>query len=224
MVDREITQRIQNLIGKGTSLRSSAQSLAYSGVVGASPVDFRSYSEWYSQSLVLLDQLFGKDHVYTNQLRDIKDPGTLRSVDHGLGVLSALLEDVKAGYLFSYRTLVSAEVFSDFLDMAVHLLETKYKDPAAMLAGAVLEDGLRRIAEMHSTTVQKRESISSLNQKLADKGVYTRLEQSRVRTWNTIRNSADHGKFVEYTHDDVVEMVNGIKDFLTQYYAVPGKG
>ena len=48
--------------------------------------------------------------------------------------------------LVNFRSLVQAEVFADFLDMAEHLLGETYKDAAAVLLGAVLEDSLRKIA------------------------------------------------------------------------------
>ncbi len=45
------------------------------------------------------------------------------SVESGLGALKALKEDIEKGYLTRYRTLVNADVFSDFLAMAEHLYD-----------------------------------------------------------------------------------------------------
>jgi hypothetical protein len=52
-------------------------------------------------------------------------------------------------------------VFSDFLDMAGHLLEGGYYHAAASLIGAVVEDGLRRIAAASSVAVATRDDINS---------------------------------------------------------------
>ena len=101
--------------------------------------------------------------------------------------------------------------------MAEHLLEKGYKDPTASLIGAVLEDGLRKMAKNNGIQLKRKEDIGSLNQKLADAQVYNRLTQKRVQVWNDIRNNADHGNFGEYTLDLVEEMLNSVRDFLGQY-------
>ena len=51
------------------------------------------------------------------------------------GALRALRRDYDAGYLSKFQSLVRAEVFADFLEMAEHLLEQGYKDPCAVLVG-----------------------------------------------------------------------------------------
>ena len=53
------------------------------------------------------------------------------------GALRALRRDYDAGYLSKFQSLVRAEVFADFLEMAEHLLEQGYKDPCAVLVGGV---------------------------------------------------------------------------------------
>ena len=52
-----------------------------------------------------------------------------------VGALRALRRDYDAGYLSSVQSLVRAEVFADFLEMAEHLLKQGYKDPCAVLVG-----------------------------------------------------------------------------------------
>ena len=62
----------------------------------------------------------------------------------GMGILRSVKEDLEQGFLERIQDLVVAEVFTDFLDQASYLLGKRYKDPAAVLAGAVLEDGLKK--------------------------------------------------------------------------------
>ena len=101
--------------------------------------------------------------------------------------------------------------------MAGHLVDSGYKDPAASLCGAVLEEGLRRIATNKGENVRERDDLSSLNQKLAAKGVYSRLVQKRLAVWTDVRNAADHGKFSDYSKADVAEMHQGVSSFLAQH-------
>lgn len=126
-------------------------------------------------------------------------------------------EDLEDGFLTDVRTLVSAEVFTDFLAMVEHLLDHGYKDPAASLCGAVLEEGLRRIATNRGVNLRKRDDLSALNQKLPAKGVYTRLVQKRLAVWTDVRNAAVHGKFAEYSKADVADMLAGVSSFLAQH-------
>ena len=113
--------------------------------------------------------------------------------------------------------MVAADIFTDFLEMAEYLIEQGYKDPAASLIGAVLEDGLRKIAKNSDITIQRKENISSLNHKIADAQIYNRLIQKQVEVWNEIRDNADHAKFSEYNTDSVKEMCSGVGRFLREY-------
>ena len=92
-----------------------------------------------------------------------------------------------------------------------------YKDVAASVTGAALEDGLRRIALAHGMVVKPNDDLSSLNHRVADGQVYSRLVQKKIQVWNDIRNSAAHGKFGEYKLEDVSEMIKGVQNFLTEY-------
>ena len=134
-----------------------------------------------------------------------------------MAILRAAEEDIEGGYLQKVETLVSAEVFSDFLEMAKHLLDNGYKDPAASLIGAVLEDGLRRICSNNNITVKSDDNISSLNQKLAQNHVYNPLQQRQIQVWNKLRDYADHGHFDEYKSENVKNMLEGVRNFLLNY-------
>jgi len=101
--------------------------------------------------------------------------------------------------------------------MARYLIDKDYKDPSASLIGAVLEDSLRRICGNSNITVKSDDNISSLNKKLADKGIYNRLQQREIETWNKLGDYADHGYFDEYKRDNVQKMLSGVTTFLSNY-------
>ena len=131
--------------------------------------------------------------------------------------MKAAKEDIEGGYLKKLEDLVAADIFTDFLEMTEYLLEQGYKDPAASLIGAVLEDGLRKIAKNSGITLKSKENISSLNHKIAGAQIYKRLAQKQIEVWNEIRDNADHGKFSEYNADSVKDMCSGVRDFLEKY-------
>jgi hypothetical protein len=101
--------------------------------------------------------------------------------------------------------------------MAQHLLDQGYKDPAASLCGAVLEDGLRRIAGNTKVNITGKDDLNSLRDKLFQKKVTDRLAHQEITAWSTIRNSADHGKFGEYDNRQVKSMIDGARSFLIKH-------
>jgi hypothetical protein len=208
----EVLKRIDTLISIGNTV-SSAYSLRERGTdVDAVEV----FSQWRTSSLSFLNT-FPPEYIYSREFEARCKDLSLEDVDQGLGILRAARDDIRGGYLQKVETLVSAEVFYDFLDMAKHLLDNGYKDPAASLIGAVLEDGLRRICGNNSLPVKSDDNISSLNRKLADKDVYNRLKQREIEVWNKLRDYADHGHFDQYKPDDVKDILKGVRSFLSEY-------
>ena len=133
------------------------------------------------------------------------------------GVLKALRDELEQGLIGETEDLVRGEIFTDFLDMAEHLLETGYKDPAAVLVGTVLENGLKKLAEKNEIKFKNNDGIGILNKGLANKEVYTRPKQKQVQVWADIRNSAAHGSPDDYNATDVKYMLDGVQNFLTEH-------
>lgn len=215
-VKDDVLQRLDALLQKADAVLATHKPNP-PNVIGFPTLDSQAFTEWQTQSLTYLINLLGPDHTYVDHFRRQVTQGFTSSVKSGKGILQALREDIEAGYLTRIETLVSADIFDDFLEMAQYLLSQGYKDPAASLVGAVLENGLRRICLARGIKLSVKEDISSLNKKLADAEVYNRLAQKKVQVWNDIRNNADHGNFDEYKTDDVNEMLKGVCNFLEQY-------
>lgn len=137
------------------------------------------------------------------------------------GILRAVQHDIKSGLLRNLRGLLQAEIFADFLEMAEHLLREGYKDPAAVLLGAVLEDSLRKLAAMHKVATissgGKPLTIDPLNASLAKAGAYGSLVQKQITTWANLRNDAAHGRFSAYDQDQVKQMLLFVQKFCGDY-------
>ena len=215
-LDARVGERISALTEKGEAvIRTQRRSEYTSGML----VDADRYAEWRSQALVCIEQVFGYGHTYRKSFADEAKRGdsTSRSVKNGLGILRAALEDVEQGHLRTVQQMATAEVFSDFIDQADYLLEHRYHIPAASLAGAVLENGLRSLAEKNDIATKPRDDLSALNNKLGANAIYNRLRQKRVSAWVDVRNAADHGRFDEFNEADVTDLVKGVRTFLAEY-------
>ena len=105
--------------------------------------------------------------------------------------------------------------------MAEYLLEQNYKDPAAVIAGSVLEEHLRQLCDKNGIEIVikkngklKSKKADSLNSDLYRKLSYGILDQKNVTAWLDLRNKAAHGKYDEYTNEQVDLMLRGVSEFI----------
>jgi hypothetical protein len=172
------------------------------------PFDKEQTSVWFelrTSALNLLERTAGTTSVYYRELLVSPTPREPRfmTVDM-LGILKAALTDFREGFMADTKLLVSAEVFADFLVQAEILLENDYKDAAAVIIRAVLEDGLRRVCGSKGVVVKPRWGIDDLATELTKVNVLTAVQKKEIDAKRELGNKAAHGKFSEYTKEDVV--------------------
>jgi len=212
----KLIERANQLLTKAQSVASTRFNDSSENVIAPDEVNSSLFHEWKNNTQNFILLVCGESSPYYKNFIEGVKSSRPSDVDHGIGILKALKEDLELGYLTKVRDLVSAEIFTDFIEMAQHLLDNNYKDSAASLVGAVLENGLRQIAQKHTIEVKSGDDIGSLNTKLADKEVYNRLVQKQIQAWKAIRDSADHGKFSDYKSEDAKSMLEGVQRFLTE--------
>jgi hypothetical protein len=172
---------------------------------------WQEYAAISAQAPVAVGTVVGTDSRYYVEVVDRLDadqpyPSTAGAIG---AIVDALRDDIEHGYLRRHSELIAGEIFTDFLDMAKSLVDNGYHVPAASLTGAVLEDGLRRLARSNGLPVRPRDDISSLNNRLAQRGIYSNLVRQKIQVWSTIRNHADHGEFSDVLAPDVLDMLAG---------------
>lgn len=137
------------------------------------------------------------------------------------------------GGLSSPRLAIAHEIEGDILDIAQKQVAASERsaDPthkrlqlaiAAFLAGAALEDALRRLCDAHGVDYDpQRTSISTLQATLYQPReqieVISRSENKQITAWGETRNNADHGRFNDITHTEVLTMVMGVRGFIDQH-------
>ncbi len=215
-IEQRILERIEQLEEKAKRVKATHRPNP-PGIVGGQTIDVDIFNEWKVGVENLVVKITGENSPYYKNLEKRVQYATMGEVDSGIGILRGLKEDIEQGFLASVKELVKAEVFTDFLEIACHLLDNNYKDPAASLIGAVLENGLKDIAVKNSISVSKRAGIDEINKKLASNNIYNALVKNQVDGWRIIRNSADHGNFNEYNIDDVKGMKSGVENFLANH-------
>jgi hypothetical protein len=139
-----------------------------------------------------------------------------------IGTVSALRSDIQNNFLKSLTDIIQGDVFSDYLEMADHLLIEGYKDPAAVLIGSTLESHIRELCKSHQIEIELTNSKGNIvskkadlmNSELAKANVYSSSYQKQIVAWLSIRNFAAHGKYSEYTNEEVKLMLQGVRQFI----------
>lgn len=214
MVNDAVLQRVDALRATADRLIAQAQRSDATGYVFTPG---QAYAGWRAQSLAGINAIVGSEHIYYREFEKEVSSSTRERVQKGLGILSALREDIANGYLSSYRDLVTGEVFTGILDSASYLLENKYKDAAASITGAVLENGLRDVLTKNGGKVSNKGNLQSLSQQCFDKKLVSALAFKNLQAWIALRDHADHGEFGEYDSADVKRMIDGVTDFLSRH-------
>jgi hypothetical protein len=126
-------------------------------------------------------------------------------------VLLAAKEDYEGGYLNKIKLLVQSEIFDSELEQASELLASGYTTAAAVIAGVVLETGLREMCADGALSIGK---LDKMNADLAKAGIYNKLVQKQITAIADIRNSAAHGHPEQFTKDDVANMIKDVERIL----------
>jgi len=176
-----------------------------------------------ASGLAFIESTFGRDHSYYREFDHALSNSYDQHGKYALGVLIAIRDQLKGGWIETTRGLVSSEVFADFLEMAEHLLDQRYKDPAAVLVGSTLEEHLRQLCAAASLPVEDFSSgkpvplkADTLNAELAKANKYSKLDQKQVTAWLDLRNKAAHGKYSEYSDVQAAQMLAGVREFITR--------
>jgi hypothetical protein len=99
------------------------------------------------------------------------------------------------------------------------VLDSGYYQPAAVVIGSVLEDGLRKLCERHEVPLSVKPKLDTMNADLAKKGVYNKLTQKRITVLADIRNKAAHGEWDKFTKADVEVMLRDVRQIMETHFA-----
>ncbi len=182
-------------------------------------VDGAAWSGWKVSSLTLIEQIGGKQSTYYEHFAQCTTGDYFPSFKQAHAVLRRLRDDFAKGYVRDLRELAAAEVFGDLLEMAEHLQQKGYHHGTVSIAGAVLEDCLRRVHLKRIGEWEGDSGISKLGTNLYkhDPEFYPKTRHQQVTAWATLRNEVDHGRAKEVDPGDSKRMVEGVRDFVLKY-------
>ena len=219
-----IAERLRGLVEEGKKVASLEKASPYSSVEYIQDKDKVHLQAWLSKTMNIVEATFGPDSPQYRHLRELMPNGPYH-IGHSyevypiVGMLTGALDDLENGFLRNQDMLISAEVFDNVLDQAAELTRLRYKDPAAVLLRVVLEGALQRLCAARN--VDSGKTASHLNDALKDHGVYAQPQWRLIQSWLDIGNAAAHGKFDDYSQDDLSNALQGVTQFLALYFG-PG--
>ena len=106
-----------------------------------------------------------------------------------------------------------AATFDDFLDHGAEYLNRRRKDEAAVIAGIVFEDTIRRICRVLGIT-ENGVALDQLITELTKQGALTALKAKRARAAAGVRTSAAHARWEEIDLGDVRPVIELTKELI----------
>jgi hypothetical protein len=111
------------------------------------------------------------------------------------------------------------------LEMAEHIAESVAAAPAVVLAVAVLEAHVRKLAEANGVdTIKANGRYRSFDDVVNDLGsdatdVFSLPERRLMGGWYAQRTTAVHGRFAEVVDEDVPRTIAGVRELLVRHPA-----
>lgn len=219
----KITERFDELIEQGRELSSKIGTDSRGRPkYWVDEAQISLYQEWLSSVSNLLRVVTQRDSHYFKEVdRLMKQPERSGGIPTSVvmkmsGLLTSAKTEWSKGMLREVEYIIAAETFDDFLDHAAHYHKANKKIESSVLASAVLEDTIKKIAIKNSMEA-KRKNLDPLINELVKHGVFTPVKAKRIKSYTGIRNKALHAEWDEFDIKDVGGMVEGIRELIEKY-------
>ena len=214
----DLVNRVDELLTMGEEVLASRRRSDFGEFI-----DSGLMSGFRSASLSFVERVYGSTHPHFSEIKEGADGSRPSDANKCIAILRAIRSEIEGGWLFSIKGLITAEVFADFIEMAEHLLDAGYKDPAAVMCGGVLEEHLRQLCLKNGIeTVIPRDGkeipkkADVLNADLSRAEIYSKLDQKMITGGLDLRNKAAHGHYGEYTADQVKNLLSSVTEFMAR--------
>jgi hypothetical protein len=242
-IDEQIRKRFEELIAEGQKIikqmevdnadfHSKPHYLGGLGpvtYVGSVHYQDTNYESLVTRVISLVHMVLGKSERGRQVAEDIRSlsSGTT-AMERIVGILQGLKDDYEHGMLDDLSQMIEANIASDYMGQAEQLLGEgvpgQYDHvPAAVLAGAVLEDALHRLCQRQTPPIAlvnangDPKTLDPLITDLQKANVFNKAKADMLRSWAKTRNYAAHGEFGQFKRSDVESMIVGVKAFLADY-------
>ncbi len=211
-----VLKRIQELIARGSATFDPRSTDGYwmSDIVSA--------QSWMASAANAIQQVAPVGSFFREELDRLMKNEQLKggipktTFSKVLGVLQSVYFEAQAGLLEKLEDQVVATAFDDFLDHAADYHKSGKLKEAAVLASAVLEDTIKRIAVKNHVDPAGL-SLEPLIDELAKRGVFSPVKTKRIKSFAGVRNHALHAEWERLDLKDVGAQIGGVRELLDEH-------
>lgn len=216
----DLQARCEELLAKGRELSKRIRLYEGKANFWHRPEDVPELQAWISSTANFF-RLIATPDTYFHQecTRIVEDKELSRGVPHHsvqklVGLLQSAADEMKAGLMRKAEYVFVATTFDHFLDHASEYHKAAKKIEASILASAVFEDAVRKLAQKHNVSEAGR-PLETLIDELTKSGVLTSVKAKRVKGFGSgVRNKALHAQWDEFDIRDVGELINGTRELV----------
>lgn len=215
-VQTNVLKRIDELVTRGNAtVRSQSQQEYWM-------LDIVAAQSWFSSAANAIHQVAPPGSFYEAELNRLVSNEQLTggfprsTMEKMLGLLQSTQLEAQAGLLVRLEDQVVAVAFDDFLDHAAQYHKSGKVKEAAVLASAVLEDAVKRIA-VKSNIDPSGKSLDPLIDELAKQNVFGAVKAKRLKSFSAVRNHAVHAEWDKLDIKDVGAQISGLRELLDEH-------
>jgi uncharacterized protein YutE (UPF0331/DUF86 family) len=177
---------------------------------------------WISSAHNIIKHIVSNTSPYVKEIEkilehdDMKNGISYRTAKMVAGLLLSLRNELNEGFAKEMEYVVVAETFDDFLDHAAKYHKGNKKQESSVMASAVLEDTLKKIAKKNNLSVSGK-TLEQVIDSLVESNVITSVKAKRVKGFSAVRNKALHAEWDEFDISDVGGLIKGIRGLLDDY-------
>lgn len=182
--------------------------------------NFEEWEEWATSVMNLLERAFGQGSAHFINFQKAYDNFQGYESDLGIarGIFKAVKEDYEGGHIFNLEASLSGELFGDFVALAKHSLSEGYKEVAAVLASAALEDALKRYAALNGVDVGDK-TMQDVVSALRTRGLVGGAQKTLLDSMPKLRDYAMHANWDKLTPESVGSIIGFVEQFLVSHFS-----
>ena len=173
--------------------------------------------DWKDNCLELIKSSMGMDsevfRAFPIDLSDLAQGAFHTAMDHYLSILRVFKEMMEKGSNVENEGRVPTQFI---VEGAKQLLESGYKDAAAIYCRAAFEASLRSLCETKGIESDEGDSINKMAQRLLEAAFLHFDELKAIEMWANYSNAAAHGQFDQYKEEQINRMICWLDEFVSK--------
>jgi len=190
------------------------------------PQDYASIDATYLGTLSMVIALYGQNSAQHEFLLESRKTNQLVG-SHGyevhlsrlkealIGCLQNTKQELEQGLIERLVSKVESEVIGDFVVLAKEQIDAGFKDVAAVLATAALEDVMKRKTKELELDVDDK-SLDQVINALKSESFFEGAQKSVVSSYVQLRNAALHADWDKIKEPEVSSLIAFLESFLLE--------